>query len=166
MGHEQNTNDFDFDSLMIMGLLHCVDRSRPVNKAKALYDVMQDGGSARHDMINARDKDWIPTCNKIFRLACIVPAMGSEQSNNYSSNELELIGEVMPTADPDNAFSTVLGWNDEVPSLLEDVFGLKSTIRFDYFVERVSKEGSWLFNTPEVRRRIFEAAGVEMKHFE
>ena len=72
----------------------------------------------------------------------------------------------MPKADPDNAFSAVLGWNDEVPSLLEDIFGTKSTISYNEFVERVSKEASWIFNAPEIRKRIFEAAEVEMKHFE
>ena len=79
---------------------------------------------------------------------------------------MESLSEVMPTDEPDNAFSAVLGWNDEVPSLLEDIFGLNSTIHFDEFVERVSKEASWIFSAPEIRKRIFEAASVKMNHFD
>ena len=168
MQHLQHENKeaFDFESLMIFGLLHCVDRSNPVNKAKAFFSVLQDGGSAKQSHINARDRDWIPVANKLFRLACIVPAEGSRQSAKYSAGELRAISEVMPEVDPDNAFSKVLGWNDEEVSLLEDLFGTNSTIRFEVFVESCSKHANWIFNAPEVRRRIFEAAEITMKHFE
>ena len=88
MGHQEKTDAFDFECLMVMGLLHCVDRSRPVGKAKAFYGIMQDGGSEKHRMINARDKDWIPIANKVFRLACFVSAELSAESGRYSTSEL------------------------------------------------------------------------------
>ena len=35
-----NKENFDFESFMILGLLFCVDAATPVNKAKALFNLL------------------------------------------------------------------------------------------------------------------------------
>ena len=50
----------DYQSLVIMGLLHCADSSMPLEKADALYELLQEGGAAKHDFISSADKDMEP----------------------------------------------------------------------------------------------------------
>lgn len=115
---------------MCIGLLYCVDYAKPVNKAKEFYNLLQSGGAEKHEVINAKDKDWINICGKIFLIATVGALKGSELASRYSDDDLEDVGEPM-TPKVSNASTAVLGWEDEVPSLLEDIFGTNSTIYYD-----------------------------------
>ena len=63
-----------------------------------------------------------------------------------------------------NAFSEVAGFDDEVPSMLEDIYGTNSKMQYELFIEQVSKKATWIFSAVEIRMRVHEAASVPIKH--
>ena len=48
---------------------------------------------------------------------------------------------------------------------LEDVYGSVSKLDNDPWLAKNSKEAAWVFNTVQLRKRLFESASIEMKHF-
>ena len=101
------------------------------------------------------DKDWYAVCSMIFTLVTSFAAKGSEQAHLYDKNEFKEM--CMPiTQDKSNAFSAVLGKDDEEMSVLEDIFGTKSTVRYEVFVEATSKHAKWIFSAPLIREKIFK----------
>ena len=48
---------------------------------------------------------------------------------------------------------------------LEDVFGPESRLDNETFINKVTESVEWIFDAVELRRRLFEAASVEAKHF-
>ena len=66
-----------------------------------------------------------------------------------------------------NHYTALLGWGDhKEDSLLGELFGTESTLRFEDFVETCSTRAKWIFSAPEVRRRDWQILGYELKHFE
>ena len=49
---------------------------------------------------------------------------------------------------------------------LEDIFGPESKLDNETFVKVVGEKVGWIFNAVELRRRLFESAGIEAKHFD
>ena len=47
--------------------MHCVGTN--MDKAKAMYLILQEGGFERHDQISAGDKDFEPAFKKLCTLA-------------------------------------------------------------------------------------------------
>lgn len=68
-GHSDEQIDKDY--LMLYGILHCADKKIPTEKAKGLYNVLQEGGMEVHNNISATDKDMEPTFAKICALVTI-----------------------------------------------------------------------------------------------
>ena len=61
-------NCIDANFLRCFALLHCV--GKPVDKARALYEILQGvGGLEIHDQISALDKDFPPNFQKILAFA-------------------------------------------------------------------------------------------------
>jgi len=48
---------------------------------------------------------------------------------------------------------------------LEDMYGPASTLKNEAWIERIHKEGKWIFNAAELRARLFKEAKIEAKHF-
>jgi len=46
---------------------------------------------------------------------------------------------------------------------LDEVFGSNSKLFNEQFLEGVSKKTAWLFNSSELRKKVFEAAEVRFK---
>ena len=41
----------------------------PLEKADALYELLQEGGAAKHDFISSGDKDMEPVFRRLFAMA-------------------------------------------------------------------------------------------------
>ena len=54
----------------MFALLHCISES-PATKAKALYELFQDGGLEAHEQISTTDKDIIPIFCKLCKLVTV-----------------------------------------------------------------------------------------------
>ena len=68
---EQGSGSYDYEILVIIGLLYCKDQRKPKDKAMALYNLLQDGGKEKHPQITANDKDWAIIADKMFEIATI-----------------------------------------------------------------------------------------------
>jgi hypothetical protein len=55
--------------LLTFGLLHCKGAHK--DKAIALYNIIQDGGLAEHEMISAGDKDFAPLFEKLCNFTTV-----------------------------------------------------------------------------------------------
>ena len=47
---------------------------------------------------------------------------------------------------------------------LEDVFGAQSRLPSDAWVQKVATTANWIFNTKDVRKKLFAESKVTMKH--
>ena len=65
----ENEGSLSYDKLVIVALLYCQDQSKPKAKAEALYNLLQEGGKEKHEMITAMDKDWKDVLSVIFTIA-------------------------------------------------------------------------------------------------
>ena len=74
----------DYESLVILGLLHCQDTKLPHEKADTLYELLQEGGVAKHEFIASHDKDWTVVCAKMFSMVTIHAAIGAEMPELYA----------------------------------------------------------------------------------
>ena len=74
----------DYEFLVIMALLHCRDAAKPVEKAIALYGLLQEGGAEKHHMISASDKDWKIIIPALFKAAISVPMDNVNNGSLYS----------------------------------------------------------------------------------
>ena len=135
----------------MFSLLHC--KGTAMDCATILYGILQEGGLAEHEHISAGDKDYIPVLGKI---ACLVTKdifnlakVCGETTIEYSTADIEKL------LSKDNL--EVLGeehW-------LEDVYGAQSRLYNDAWLAKVSNEGKWIFDSKDMRRRIFAQAGVK-----
>lgn len=140
--------------MICMGLLHCVDQKKPEKKAIAFFELLQDGGAEKQAYISSQDKDWKPVTIKLFSVAtiCVNEATGGKYYNEADCKEFK------------NAFSAVAGFDEEDPSLLEDIFGTQSKQKYETFIEIVQTKAKWIFNAIEVRKRVFDVSQVQVKH--
>lgn len=70
--------------LLIFGLLHCRDVDKPVNKARGLYELLNDDDAAafeKHPRISPNDRDL----KSIFEKMCIFATI---DVFNFPSNKL------------------------------------------------------------------------------
>ena len=47
---------------------------------------------------------------------------------------------------------------------LEDVFGIKASLEREEWLDKMNTSSSWLYDPAQVRKRLFELAGVEVRH--
>ena len=47
---------------------------------------------------------------------------------------------------------------------LEDVFGIKASVEREEWLDKMNTTSSWLYDPAQVRRRLFEVAGGEVRH--
>ena len=108
ISYQDDASSYDYQKLMLLGILYCVDRSKPFAKAKEFYGVLQDGGFEKQPHINAMDKDWLVVCNSLFTLATLFAAEGSDQKQCYDETQRKVVCELMKYNES-SAFSAVLG---------------------------------------------------------
>ena len=89
-------------------------------------------------------------------MATISAADGAKQKDLYDVVELK---------DLQDNFKVVAGYDEETNSLFEDLFGDNATVHYDVFVEKMSYQARWTFDSVELRKRIFAAAEIELRHF-
>ena len=147
-------DQIDVEYFKIFALLHC--SGKPIDKTHAFYELLQEGGFERHEQISSGDKDFVPVFNKVcefvtsnvFQLAFDLNGV----ENVYSEDEVgKLISEdIIEILREDQ-------W-------LEEVFGAQSRLQNDEWVAKVSKEANWIFDADKLRKKIFAAAEVTMRH--
>lgn len=143
------SDEISIQALTIFALLHCP--GKVPDKAEHLYNLLQDGGLGAHQYISANDKDIIPAFDKLCGLACFeLIACQDKVESIYSEEELENLKEQVELLREDQ--------------YLEDVYGTASRLTNDEWLKKMSKEAKWLFDPVEVRKRLFEAAEVEVRH--
>ena len=62
------------------------------------------------------------------------------------------------------AFSEVAGHDEEENSLIDDIYGSKSKVKYEEFIELVCERTKWAFSAPEIRKRVHNASKVPIKH--
>lgn len=146
----------DVDSLKCFGLFH--NQGEEEDKAKALYNILQDGGIEAQPMITANDKDFKPNfirlaslcTNEIFKLA---HELGEEVPDYYEDNECDKM------INSDNMDALI---EDQ---FLETVFEANSRLNAEEWLEKVAqKEAKWIFTVDEFRSKVLEQSGVDKKH--
>ena len=140
--------------MICMGLLHCVDSRKPEKKAIAFFELLQDGGVDKQAYISSQDKDWKPVTAQLFSVAtiCVNEATGGKYYNEADCKAFK------------NAFSAVAGLDEEIPSLIEDIFGAQSKQTYGHFIECVQTKAKWVFNAIEIRKRVFDVSQIQVKH--
>lgn len=146
----------EYESLVILGLLHCQDAKQPLEKADTLYELLQEGGVAQQEFIAACDKDWIKVSKKMFNMVTVYAAIGAEMPELYSSEQRQSFDKEI--------YSQVLGVDDEEGSLLDDIFGVQSKVKYEVFKEKCIKDAKWVFNATELRKRIHDLAKLPLNH--
>ena len=58
--------------------------SRPVTKAKAVIDLIENGRSGHNSYISSKDKDWKSFFHKLFSMATVMAIEGAEVGNPYT----------------------------------------------------------------------------------
>ena len=108
-----------------------------------------------HQQISASDKDFPPT----FAKMCLLVTKDVHQVG-------VLTGEFSAIYDDDTL--NKLGEQDGLEAVaedqwLEDVYGAHSRLENTEWVQRVVKEGKWIFNAKDLRKRVFEQQEVDYK---
>ena len=154
-GEGHNADQIDVNTLKMFSLLHCASK-KPIEKAKALYCILQDGGFEKHEQISATDKDFEPVFLKLCKLVTTdifeLANLNGGVSIIYSESECkDLCGKqnIEELREDD--------W-------LEAVYGAQSRLTNDQWLEKVTdKKGkaSWIFNPKELRNKLFAQAGID-----
>jgi len=104
----------------------------------------------RHTHISAGDKDLKPTFKKMCALATTELFDFSHLKISYSAGDRKEIEDSVEILLEEK-------W-------LEDMYGASSTLQNDAWMEKIQKEGKWIFDSADVRARLFAEAKVAVKH--
>ena len=101
--------------------------------------------------MSASDKDLKPVFKKICQLATTELFDFSHVKNiSYDAGERKKLESAIEAIREDK-------W-------LEDMYGAASTLQNAKWVEQVTNAGKWIFDSAELRKRLFEESGVQAKH--
>ena len=103
----------------------------------------------------------------MFTIATVIAARGAKQTQHYNKNQLALLSvPIKRDGSKVSAFSQVMGQDDEPESVIDDIFGPRGKLPADLFVEQFSNARvKWVFSAPVLRKKIFEKADIQMRHF-
>ena len=139
------------DRLKLFGLLHC--QGAVSDKAKYLLAQFQ-GGFDKAEWVSAGDGDITPAITSL----CAMSAWGlfeiageKEFVTNYYKDDIDALVEQIDVIKEDQ--------------FLEDIFGPESRLENEPFINKLTENAFWIFDSVDLRRRLFEAASVEAKHF-
>ena len=108
-----------------------------------------------HEQISAEDKDFAPAFLKLCQFVTVdLIKMGvllGEFEQMYSDEEMEALvsNDVIETVREDQ-------W-------LDDVYGTNSRMHNQDWLQKVVKDGNWLFVAKDLRKRVFKAAEIDYK---
>ena len=143
----------DKTKLIIFGLLNCVDAKKPVKKATAFYNILQDGGFDAHAEIAAGDKDFKPAFKAFVEIA------GKDIMDAARATD----GIECPYTEDD--FTEIADNMDEVAEdFLEDIFGPRARTSAQDWIDKATTDASWVFDPSKLRDRIVEKASLDIKH--
>ena len=150
----QEADQIDFNYILMFALIHCA--GKPIDKARTFYAILQDGGLEAHTQISATDKDFEPTfykmCSFVTKDIVQMGVLTEEFSNMYTDDEFEKL-------ESNDALEIV-----KEDQWLEEVYGAQSRLDNDEWLSKVQKDGNWIFDAKELRKRLFAAAEVEYKN--
>ena len=113
--------------------------------------MLQDGGLEAHAQISANDKDLVPVFEKLCGLACFQLMVSQDAFDGiYTEEEIDTLSQQVDLLREDQ--------------FLEDLYGASSRLTSDQWLKKVCKEGSWVFDSKELRKRLFEGAEIEQRH--
>jgi hypothetical protein len=147
----QAADQIDRDWLVCYGIIHCA--GKPMDKAIAFYNILQEGGLDAHTNISAGDKDLIPVFKQMSDLLTIHAFAFAKLggiSEKYSEDELSALGESHEIVREDQ--------------LLEDIYGASSRLENQEFLQKLCKDAVWVFSAKELRKRLLEAASLPSKY--
>lgn len=148
-GHQADQIDKDY--LMIFGLINCIDKRTPMEKARGFYEVLQEGGFERHEQISAGDKDFEPAFDKILALATVdLMGLANLKGVEYSDDDKDALREAFADVRED--------W-------LDTVYDVSSTLVNSKWLEKVvSPQANYIFDGERIRKIAFEKAKVAAVH--
>jgi len=90
-------------------------------------------------------------------LATLTAAKCADVDSLYSEQDQQNIRD---------AFSAVIGVDDEEDSVLDDIFGNNAKLTYEAFVDTVSMKAAWIFKAPVLRQKVWKNANVPIRHIE
>ena len=157
-GDGQNADQIDVNILKMFSLLHC-NNKKSIEKATALYAILQEGGLEAHEQISAGDKDIIPVFSKLCNLVTVDVFTLANQHGGVSIIYNE--GECKNLVDKDKLEEL----REDV--WLEEVYGAQSRLPNQDWLNKVSEKkgkASWIYEPNNLRTKLFEMASIQQRH--
>ena len=150
-GHTEEQIDVDW--LKLFSICHCA--GKPIDKADALFCVLQEGGFERHEWIAAGDKDFEPVFQKLSEFATRdvfknAADAGFAQKDVYTQDEVsQLLGDAMETVRE---------------NFLDEVYDVSAKLLAKEWCKLTAKKSTWIFNSSQLRTKLFAEAGIAKRH--
>ena len=164
-------SSFDYQKLVMLGLLYCVDGKKPTEKAIALFNLLQEGGAEKQEYIAAGDKDFPYVMHSILSLASTGALLGSGCMQNYSPEEQRDMGKglfavsgVELPSNLEEADQFVAPDPDDKFNFIDVVFGVQSKVTYALFLEQTITRGPWFFNAATLREKLWAHAEIPIRH--
>lgn len=87
MCSDDEGSSFDYQKLVMLGLLYCVDARKPTEKAIHLFNLLQEGGVEKQEYIAAGDKDFPDIMHGLLSLASQGALIGSGCERDYPDKQ-------------------------------------------------------------------------------
>ena len=153
-GH--NADQIDVTTLKMFSLLHCKHK-KPLEKAKALYCILQDGGLTAHEQISATDKDLEPVFQKLCKLVTVDLFVLANANGGVSLIYNDEEGNKLVKK------QSIEELREDI--WLEEVYGAQSRLTNDAWLAKVAdKKASWIFEPKALRTKLFEMAKISPRH--
>lgn len=139
-------------------MLHCASK-KPMEKATALYCILQEGGLEAHTQISAGDKDLIP----VFAKVCSLVTKDLFQFANAHGGASNIYDET----ECNNMIDKTMLEELREDEWLEEVYGAQSRLDNEVWLNKVAdKKGkaSWIFEPCKLRDKLMEKASVQKRH--
>lgn len=143
----QAADQVDSEYLKMFALLHCRAPKKGKDKAEILYGLLQEGGFEAHEQISAGDKDLVP----VFKKLCSFVTHDIFEMAKASGDSVEIYTAVeVASLISDGTLEIV-----REDQWLEGVYGVQARLENSAWVERVVKEGKWIYSATELRAKLF-----------
>lgn len=146
----QAYNQIDATFVLCYGLLLC--SGTPREKAEVFYGILQEGGLTVHKFISAADKDLPPAFEKLCLLSTV----------HLFDFAYEFTGVECPYSEADKQKLRVAHETLREDKFLDEVYGQQSKLDNEVWLKGVQSKSSWIFDSKQLRIRVFDAAGVKL----
>lgn len=136
---------------MCYGIILC--GGTPKEKAEVFYGVLQEGGLSAHTFISAADKDLPPTFEKMCLLSTV----------HLFEFAKEFTGIDCPFEDD---YDKLREAHEDLREdrFLDEVYGqAQSKLDNEPWLKAITEKSKWIFNSKDLRKAVFEQAGVTYK---